>query len=473
MPNTPLFSRRLFLTRGVQLLSAAGTLPLFLDRSARVLAADFANDPQGAGRPDRVLVIVQMAGGNDGLNTVIPYRNDDYYRARPRLGIKRSDALRANDDFGFHPSATGLKKLYDAGHLAVLHSVGYPNFNRSHFRSTDIWQTAEPEKTARSGWLGRYFDACCSGEDPGPGAKHDGAANKGVKAAEPSAAIALTAEPPTTLIGERFIPIAFRNPAELTHTESARNDKLRRAFDRLNDIDPDHMMDDPDQPHRPAIPLGTNGSVNPAGGSGADPHGGADDFLQRSALNARVYADTIKRSVASVQNKVQYPQSAFATQLKLTAQMIAAGLPTRVYYAQIGGFDTHSGQAARHVRLMEELSEGLASFVEDLKALGQLDRTTVMTFSEFGRRVAENGSGGTDHGEAAPLFVMGTSIQPGFHGTPPELRPDRLHRGDVPFTQDFRDLYATMLRQWLRADDVKVLGKRFDGVDLFDKGKLG
>src|SRR5438105_11703995 len=133
--------------------------------------------------------------------------------------MQTADALRAKDDYGFHPSATGLKKLCDAGHLAVLHSVGYPNFNRTHFRSTDIWQTAEPEKTARSGWLGRYFDACCSGEDPGPGAKHEGgAANKGVKAAEPSAAIALTAEPPTTLIGERFIPIAFRNPGELTHT---------------------------------------------------------------------------------------------------------------------------------------------------------------------------------------------------------------------------------------------------------------
>jgi uncharacterized protein (DUF1501 family) len=192
--TNPLFSRRLFLSRGTQLLSAAATLPLFLDRSAQVMAAEFANNPQGVGRPDRILVIVQLAGGNDGLSTVVPTRNDDYTKARPRLGIKPADTLKLTDDFGLHSQMSGFKKLYDAGELAILQCVGYPNHNRSHFRSTDIWQTAEPEKTAHCGWLGRYFDNNCPGADPAP--------TPAAKAASPNSAIALVAEPPTSLVGE-------------------------------------------------------------------------------------------------------------------------------------------------------------------------------------------------------------------------------------------------------------------------------
>jgi len=459
--NPFLYSRRSFLNHGMQLLSAAATLPMFLDRSARALAADFAANPQGSGRPDNILVIVQMAGGNDGLNTVVPVRNDDYYKARPTLSIPQKQTLRATDDFGFHPSATGFKKMWDDGQLAVLHSVGYPNHNRSHFRSTDIWQTAEPVKVAKSGWLGRYFDACCSGEDPG----------SQPKAAEPSAAIALTAEPPTTLIGEKFIPLAFRSPAELTYAESTGNDRLKSAFERLNS---DIGLHDPINDADHMAPGGTihipRGAERPMAAADSAVH--ADDFLQRSALNARVYADRIKGSIAAVHNKVAYPASPFADELKIVAQMIAAGLPARVYYVQIGGFDTHSNQAQRHVKLLGDLSGGLAAFVDDLKSLGHLDRTTVVTFSEFGRRVKENGSG-TDHGEAAPLFVMGSAIKPGFHGADPELRPDKLSRGDVPFAQDFRSVYATMLAQWLRADDAKVLGQSFPRLDLFQPARVG
>jgi uncharacterized protein (DUF1501 family) len=453
-----LFSRRLFLTRGAQLLSAAGTLPLFLDRSARCLAADYAADPQGAGRPDhRVLVVVQLAGGNDGLNTVVPITNDDYYRARRTLAVAKNSALRLTDDFGLHPSARGFKKLWDDGHMAVLHAVGYPNPNRSHFRSTDIWATADAEKMGRTGWLGRYFDACCNGEDPGPQAKD--AERKGT---DPAAAIALQGEPPMALVGEDYLPIVFRSPDDLAHAESSRDERLKSAFEKLNDVDPDEMIERPGG--KIAIPRGAGGPAAPQQQQQPDD---ASDFLQRSALNARVYADTIRKTVSTVQNKATYPASGFANQLKLTAQMIAAGLPTRVYYVQLGGFDTHSGQAPRHVRLLEELSGGLAAFVDDLKALGHLGRTTVMTFSEFGRRVAENGSAGTDHGEAAPMFAFGSSIQPGFHGTPPQLSPAKLNRGDVRWSLDFRRVYATVLKQWLKADDVKVLGGRYEPLGLF------
>jgi uncharacterized protein (DUF1501 family) len=447
MSNNVLFSRRLFLSRGAQLLSVAGTLPLFLDRSGHCLAAEAAANPQGVGRPDRVLVVVQLAGGNDGLNMVVPISNDDYYRVRPRLAIPKNAALKATDDFGFHPSCAGFKKLFDAGHMAINHAVGYPNHNRSHFRSTDIWMTGDPEKAGTAGWLGRYFDNCCAGSEPG---------NEKPAQAEPSAAIALTGEPPVALQGRKFLPIAFRTPGSLAYTEAGRDMKIKGAFEQLNDVD--KQMDEKGVP---TIPLGTNGSLNL-------PSAETNMFLQRSALNARVYAETIRKSTAAVANKATYPGSGLAQDLKLVAQMIAAGLPTRVYYVQLGGFDTHSNELTRHQKLMEELSGAVAAFVDDLKLLGHLDRTTVMTFSEFGRRVAENGSAGTDHGEAAPLLVFGGSqIQPGFHGTFPDLRPDKLHRGDVPFQLDFRRIYATMLGTWLKADDAAVLGQKFERLDLF------
>src|SRR5688500_4039139 len=411
--NSPVFSRRTFLNRGAALISAAGTVPLFLDRSGRVLAADFAANPQGAGRPDRVLVIVQLAGGNDGLNTVVPYANDDYYKARPRLGVRKDRALRLNDEFGLHPAAAGFKELYDNGQLAILHAVGYPNPNRSHFRSTDIWATAEPEKVAQTGWLGKYFDACCSGADPGPGKDNEAAK----KDADPGAAVALVNEPPLALVGKQYIPLAFRSPQALTFQGAGASASLKDAFEKLNDVDPD------DEQMTQARPKADTDEQ--------------EDFLQRTSLNARVYADQIKATAARVQNKAKYPNgNRLAADLKLVAQMIAAGLPTRVYYVTLGGFDTHSNQPFRHQQLLSTLTNALSAFTKDLQAMGHLDRTMVMTFSEFGRRVAENGSNGTDHGEAAPLLILGGQVKPGFHGTGADLAPAKLRRGDVPYPTD-------------------------------------
>jgi len=454
--NDLLFSRRLFLSRGVQVLSAAATIPLFLDRSGRAMAAEFAANPQGVGRPDRILVVLQLAGGNDGLNTVIPISNDDYYKARPRLGIARNKALKVSDDFGFHPNAPGFKKLFEDGHMAVLHAVGYPNPNRSHFRGTDIWATAEPDKVGHSGWLGRYFDNCCSGADPGPTAKNA----KQDKTAEPNSAVALTNDPPTVLQGEKYIPIAFRNLEGLSYRDAARNAAVRSAFEKLNDVGPDEMMDDEHQ----IMHDRQNKLILPE--TGAQPREQTEEFLQRTALNARVYADQIRKTASNLQNKANYPQSRLAADLKLVAQMIASGMPTRVYYVTLGGFDTHSNQINRHEQLMTQLSGAMEAFITDLKELGHLDRTMVMTFSEFGRRVNENGSQGTDHGEAAPLFIFGGAVKPGFVGQFPDLTPSKLHRGDVPFSTDFRRIYATVLRNWLKADDAKVLGRKFDTLPL-------
>ena len=337
--------------------------------------------------------------------------------------------------------------MYDAGDLAIVHAVGYPNANRSHFTSTDIWTTGEPERRGTSGWLGRYCDSCCKGVDPGheaAGAKQD---------PDPATAIAMDSEPPPALVGVKYAPLTFQNEgpggggrARGRGQGQGAGMESRDLVSKLNGDGSHEMMD-------------------------AKPETGAartQDFLQRTALNARIYAEKIRNVSNSFANKAVYPQTALARDLKLIAQLIASGMPTRVYYVKLGGFDTHADQANRHPRLLQELSGALAAFMDDLKQLGHLDRTMLMTFSEFGRRVKENGSG-TDHGEAAPMFLAGGAIKPGLHGTFPSLSESKLHRGDVPFATDFRSVYATMLHPWLGADDAKILGGNFAPVDLLKK----
>ncbi|HZL34590.1 MAG TPA: DUF1501 domain-containing protein [Tepidisphaeraceae bacterium] len=444
-PSDIVYSRRLFLTRGVQLLSIAGTLPMFLDRSAHAMAADFAANPAGAGRPDhRVLVVVQLAGGNDGLNTVVPLGNDDYYKARPKLGVAQGSALKLTDQFGLHPAAVGFKKLYDAGDLAIVHSVGYPNPNRSHFRSTDIWTTGEPDKLGSSGWLGRYCDACCSGVDPGPANGAHALARKDI---DPAMALALDVEPPPALQGVKYLPLTFR-PENGPRGKGNKAAMARQNANSANDILT--KLNGPEAMH-------DGMGAMAAHRTGADQ---TEEFLQRTALNARVYADKIRNISSSIENKGAYPQTGLGRDLKLVSQLIASSLPTRVYYVKLGGFDTHAEQLQRHPRLLAELSGGIAAFVEDLRQMGNLDRVTLMTFSEFGRRVHENGSG-TDHGEAAPLFLAGGAVKAGLHGAFSSLAPSNLHRGDVPFTTDFRRVYATLLHNWLGANDVGILGRKF------------
>jgi uncharacterized protein (DUF1501 family) len=309
----------------------------------------------------------------------------------------------------------------------------------------------------QTGWLGRYFDSCCSGADPGPAAAKATAGKVAKETpAKADAAVALTNDPPTALQGKEYIPIAFRNLDGLTYRDAAKSASVGKAFDKLNAGD---EMDDAEhammQERQKKMILPETGSQQ------------TEEFLQRTALNARVYADQIRKTASTVQNKAAYPQSRLAADLKLVAQMIASGMPTRVYYVTLGGFDTHSNQDFRHNQLMTQLSGAVSAFMEDLRGLGQLERTTVMTFSEFGRRVAENGSQGTDHGEAAPLFMFGSNINPGVFGQFPSLAPGKLNRGDVPFQLDFRRIYATVLNKWLKADDAKILGSKFEQLQLF------
>ena len=414
-------TRREFLSGGFTLLSAAGTLPVFLGSTVRVLAgpeptAKRKNDS------DRILVVVQLAGGNDGLNTIVPYSMDPYYKSRPRIAIKPDDCLKLEGGVGLHPYATGLKELFDDGKMAVVQGVGYPNPNRSHFTSMDIWHTADPNLRQHEGWLGRYFDACCKGADP-----------------DPLEGVALTQETPLALQGDQFVPMAFQDPDALRWRAAARDRKAEDVFRKLNNVDGDF----------------------PSEGNAAAA------FLQRAALKALVGADQIHKAAGRDLDAPRRGGDA-GRALSLVARMIAADLPTRIYYVSMGGFDTHTGQEFRHRRLMQELGGALKDFIDALAKDKLLERVLVMSFSEFGRRVDENASGGTDHGEAAPMFLFGSKVRPGLHQKHPDLT--RLHRGDLAFGTDFRRVYATVLRDWLGMNPATVLGKGYSPLKLLATG---
>ena len=425
-----LHTRRVFLSRGLTVLSASAAIPAFLQRTAFAMnnPADMPLSQTAAGRGDsRVLVVVQMGGGNDGLSTVIPVDNDDYRRARPRLAITQN-LLPLGQSLALHPAMKGMKALYDAGRMNVVLGVGYPNPNRSHFRSMAIWQTGHPQANGTTGWLGRYFDAQCCGADP----------------VKPDGAISIGPLSPLTLKGAKFEPISFQTPEMFQwlpgRGQDAFHKHLREAYATVNGIS------------------------NPAAaGIAGNPE---LDFLERTALDAQISGAEVRDAVGRAHNHAAYPQSELGRSLSLVAKMIAAELPTRVYYVSMGGFDTHAQQPKRHDNLMADLSAGLSAFMQDLKLQNLEDRTLVMTFSEFGRRVAENASQGTDHGTAAPMFLLGGGIHGGLLGRQPSLAPADLQMGDLRFAVDFRTVYAGILRQWLKTPAEGVLGHPFKPLEF-------
>lgn len=431
------FTRREFVGRGLGLIGLGWTAPSFLART--VLALDGPQDSprvpsSAAGGDGRVLVVLQLAGGNDGLNTVIPYRNDDYYRHRPKLAVEGGKVHRIDDDFAFHPSADGLKRLYDDGILAVVHGVGYPNPSRSHFVGTEIWETADPQQRRTMGWVGRYFDAQCRGADP----------------PDPKAGVALVKESPTSLIGARFSPVTFTSPDQLDWRPDRSNKGARALFEAVN------------QPREEEAGAGPTDAAAPRPVSTLD-------FLRRAALDARVDVEAIRAAAgpsAGGDDGDGERRGRLEHELVMVARLIAAGLPTRVYYVSLSGFDTHANQSGRHAALLKQLGDGLTAFMRELKSRGLEERVLLMTFSEFGRRVTQNASGGTDHGKAAPMFLVGSNVAAGLHGRHPGLRADQLDRGDLQHTTDFRSVYATVLREWLAADARDILAGEFGSLPL-------
>jgi len=427
------------------MLGAASTwtLPVFLEKTffaLDALAADAATQAV-TGKDGTILVVLQMAGGNDGINMVIPYADDAYHVARPRLRLGPDQVLKINNHIALNPKLTAVKSLYDEGRLAIVQGVGYPNPNRSHFRSTEIWQTAsDADRTLGEGWLGRYFDNCCSGADPTVGV-----------AIGDETPQAFAAKNPTGVTFSRPEQFRFR-PSEPTGGQVSAEEAL---FRQLNESGGGEES-------------GTAAS-NAGGSIGAIPGKtksdlGTLDFLRRTALDAQLSSDKVLAIARKYKSTVPYPQGQLAASVNIIARMIAGGLPTRVYYASQGGFDTHAGQINTHDRLMGEFNDAVSAFVADLKQQGNFERVLLMTFSEFGRRVQENANGGTDHGAAAPMFVLGGAVKAGLFGKYPSLTD--LDRGDLKFNTDFRSVYGTVLDKWLKAPSQTVLGRKFPGIGI-------
>ncbi|TMI72937.1 MAG: DUF1501 domain-containing protein [Bacteroidetes bacterium] len=361
---------------------------------------------------NKVVVILQLSGGNDGLNTVIPVRNDIYYRSRPRLGIEKTKALLLTDEVGLHPALGSFKELYDDGSLGILNNVGYPNPDRSHFRSMDIWHTAsQSNEYLSTGWVGRYLDAQCSGCD------------------KPTQAIEIDDVLSLAMKGEHIKGIAVKDPRRLYGTS---NEKFFR------DVLKNHKDDGGEQPV---------------------------DYLYKTMAETLSSADYIFKQSRLHPSSGDYPRTDLGNSLKTIASLIYSDINTKVYYVSLGSFDTHINQDGQQQRLFTEMNEAVKAFVKDLKTNNRFDDVMLFTFSEFGRRVEQNASGGTDHGTANNMFLISGGLkQKGLINSLPDLGD--LQEGDLKYNVDFKNVYATVLNKWLGADDTKILGKQFNYLNF-------
>lgn len=361
---------------------------------------------------NKVLLILQLSGGNDGLNTVIPYRNDLYYKARPRIGIEKAKVLSLTDEAGLHPALTGLKELYDDGSLGILNNVGYPNPDRSHFRSMDIWHTASDSREYwTTGWLGRYLDAQCKGCD------------------KPTYALELDDTLSLAMKGEEAKAIAMKDPKRLFGTAN------QRFFKEV-------MQNHKDEPGEQPV-----------------------DYLYKTLAETISSADYIFEKSKFHPSTMEYPKTDLGQSMKTIASLIFSDINTKVYYVSLGSFDTHINQQFQQQNLFTQMNEAVKAFVKDLKANNRFNDVMLMTFSEFGRRVSQNASGGTDHGTANNMFfISGGLKQKGLINTMPDLAD--LQEGDLKYKVDFKNVYATVLKSWLGADDKAILDRKYDYLNF-------
>ncbi len=441
--NNPLFTTRRDFLRTTLLGGALSwTVPSFVAQTFSALhaQADGALTQVTTGKDGPILVLIQLAGGNDGLNAVVPYTNDFYYKARPTIGIPANQVLTLNDTLGLNPNLDGFKSLFDAGHLSVVSGVGYPNPNRSHFRATEIWQTASDEdKYLSDGWLGRYFDNACQGCDP-------------------TVAINIGPRLPQAFSSHMPTGISLENPDSYRFMGAGVHDDEETAYRNMYTPNPDDLA-----------PSSNSGdSVSMVSGTVTLPNGQSSlDFLERTSMDAQVSSDKIRAIAGKTPNNATYPKSGLGKNLQLVARLIAGGLPTRVFYVSQGGYDTHTNQRQGQDGRLKELGDAVKAFTDDLTAMGEFDRVMVMTFSEFGRRVTENGSRGTDHGAAAPMFLVGSKIKSGLLGAEPSLAPADLKDGDIQYNTDFRSIYASILQDWMKTNSLPILGKQFPTMPIF------
>ena len=407
-------SRRNFLrsaAAGSTVLTCGGLAPSALQAAAE------------QSKSERILVVIELQGGNDGLNTVIQVGDETYRKLRPKLAIVKNAALEIADGLAFHASLRGFADLLEAGRLAIIQGVGYPDPNRSHFESMDIWHTCQRSTENRTdGWLGRMLEQTANGNGGDPAALHLGHDK------QPFALMSRDVRVPSIRSLEQF---------RLQGTDDS---QFRIAVEEL---------------------------AAARRGEGND----LLNFVQSSTSSAIVASERLSSSVKSYASSVTYPKNGLGEQLQTVAKLISSGLKTSVYYVTLNGFDTHSQQPDAHAGLLRQLGDSVKAFLDDMDHLKHSDRVAVMCFSEFGRRVEENASAGTDHGTAGPMFIAGPAVKPGLIGKLPSL--NNLHDGDLRHHTDFRQVYATVIEDWFHCESESVLKGKFEAVDVFSAGAKG
>jgi uncharacterized protein (DUF1501 family) len=417
------FTRRSLIGRGALLVASGLLAPSFITRTAMALDGSssalgpVALDPS---KKNNILVVLQLSGGNDGINTLIPFSDPNYARLRPTLGIPTNEVLKLSDSVGLNPHLGKLKALYDQNKVAVIQGVGYPNPNRSHFRSMDIWHSAHPENFERSGWLGRYVDACQCAQDNGL---------------------------PALSVGDQLNTMFWTETTLVPAVASI------GAFSFLTDTKYKNDR---------TFQMQTLQNIYSQAGNWSAYEG----LIRRGTLAALSNSDQLQKVAATYQSSVTYPaNNGLANQLKMVSQVIAGNLGTRLFSVSMGGFDTHANQRVNQDRLLGQLGDALDAFMQDLAVMNQQDNVTIMAFSEFGRRVKQNGSNGTDHGTAEPMFIIGNKVQGGLYGRYPSLT-DLDNNGDLKFNADFRSIYAGVLKDVVGADPSPILAGSFNPIDV-------
>ena len=367
---------------------------------------------------EKNLVVVQLSGGNDALNTIIPYGDDLYYDNRPYVNIPQEKILKIDNYLGFNPSMAPLKELYEKGNVAIINGIGYSEPNRSHFRAMDIWHTGETKSVGTEGWLGRA-----------------------IKELDPTSENVLTG-----VNFGRGLPRALY--AKNVPVASVGN---LDTYGLFPDIEDDESRN-----------IALNAFSQMYGGSGKDT---IANFFSQTGMDAMKGADILRRAPKMYSSSIEYADSTISQSLKSIAQVMFADLGTRVFYTQHGSFDTHSGEIASHQKLWSDLSIGLADFMDDLKEHGKDKDTIIFLFSEFGRRIKDNGAG-TDHGSGGVAFVIGGDVNGGLHGRYPSLQDKNQVEGDLAFNNDFRGTYSTIAEKWLGIDPTVVSNGNFTGLDF-------
>lgn len=404
--------RRRALLGGLTILGGVGISA----RTARASALSRASGLLRGIEDQRTLVLIQLSGGNDGLSTVVPFGDDAYGRARSKTRIGEREVLRVDDYRGLHPKLRATRALFESGRLAIVEGVGYAGPARSHFKSMDVWHAAsENGRGAGEGWVGRLASVAWPASDV------------------PELVVHIGGKTPYSLYSTAHRPVAFEVPEGYRWFGDVEESKAYAEYARSSE-----------------------------GGSGS-----VLDRLRSALRDAQNSSGRVRRAVASYQTRVEYPADEFGSGLRVIAALLEARLGARVLSIELDGFDTHNSQKGTHDRLMGTLDAGLSAFLRDLRGREIEKDTLVVAFSEFGRRVQENGSLGTDHGKAAPMFVAGAAVRGGFYGRHPSLVD--LDEGDLVFSTDFRSVYATVIEDWFGASHAEVLGAEYPRLPLVRK----